>query len=96
MWTQKKCNPIRVKHFYDNLHVSELSHGTFYIDTNKDVFCFKGFKGIPHYMFVRITEMQINGRLAETASYLSLDSDDKVTIKFDKDVKSGWKLKFEE
>lgn len=47
-------------------------------------------------MFVRITEMQINGRLAETASYLSLDSDDKVTIKFDKDVKSGWKLKFEE
>lgn len=95
-WAIKKCNPIRVRHFYDNLHVSELSRGTFYIDANKDVFCFKGPKGIPHYMFVRITEMQINGRLAETASYLSLDSDDKVTIKFDKDVKSGWKLKFEE
>lgn len=95
-WSLKKSNPIKVKHFYDRLHVSELSKGTFYIDKNKDVFCFRGTKNFPHYIFVKITEMRINGNIVDSSEYLSLDSNEKVTIIFNKDVKSGCLLKFEE
>lgn len=40
--------------------------------------------------------MKINGVNASTPFYLSLDSSDVVTIKFEQDVKSGFQLKFEE
>ena len=63
---------------------------------NKEVFCYKGPKRIPHYMFVKIKEMKINDVNANTPFYLSLDSSDVVTIKFEQDVKSGFQLKFEE
>lgn len=95
-WTLKKCNPIKVKHFYDHLRVSELSKGTFYIDKNKDAFCFRGTKRFPHFIFVKITEMRINDEIVDSSEYLSLDSNDKVTILFNQDVKSGCLLKFEE
>lgn len=95
-WTLKKCNPIKVSRFYDNLHVAELGKGTFFLDMNNEVICYKGPKRIPHYMFVKIKEMKINGIDADSPYYLSLDYGDTVTVKFDKDVKSGFKLKFEE
>lgn len=95
-WSLRKCNPIKVKHFYDRLHVSELSNGIFYIDKNKDVFCYKGTKSIPHYLFVKITDLRINDIVIDSSEYLSLDSNDKVTIMFNEDVKNGCLLKFEE
>lgn len=95
-WSLRKCNFIKVRHFYDNLHVAKLDKGTFFIDMNKEVFCYKGSKNIPHYMFVKIKEMKINGDNADTPFYLSLDSSDVITIKFEPDVKNDFQLKFED
>ena len=95
-WNLKNCNPIKVKHFYDNLHVSELSKGTYFTDMDKDVFCYRGEKNIPHYAFVRISEMHINRVSSDGSVYLSLDSPDEVTLKFDEDVKKDYQLKFDE
>lgn len=95
-WSLRKCNYIKVRRFYDNLHVAELDKGIFFLDMNKEVFCYKGTKRIPHYMFVKIKEMKINGVNPNTPFYLSLDSSDVITIKFEQDVKSGFQLKFEE
>lgn len=47
-------------------------------------------------MFVKIKEMKINGVNANTPFYLSLDSSDVITIKFEQDVKIGFQLKFED
>uniref|UniRef100_UPI004025A743 hypothetical protein n=1 Tax=Segatella hominis TaxID=2518605 RepID=UPI004025A743 len=66
------------------------------LNINLTQYCYKGPKRIPHYMFVKIREMKINGVNANTPFYLSLDSSDVVTIKFEQDVKSGFQLKFEE
>lgn len=95
-WRLKKCNPIKVSHCYDNSHVAELSKGVFFLDTNKDVLCYKGSKRIPHYMCIKIKEMRINEINALSPLYLSVDSDEVVTILFDQDVKKGFQLKFEE
>ena len=95
-WSLRKCNPIEVRRTFDSIHVSELRKGAYFLDMDKDVFCYKGARSIPHYMLVKIIEMQINGIDAKSPYYLSLDSDDVVTIKSDQDLKKGYQLKFEE
>ena len=47
-------------------------------------------------MFVKIKEMKINGDNADTPFYISLDSSDVITIKFEPDVKNDFQLKFED
>lgn len=45
---------------------------------------------------MKITDLRINDIVIDSSEYLSLDSNDKVTIMFNEDVKNGCLLKFEE
>lgn len=95
-WSLRKCSSIEVRRFFPNIQVAELRKGTFFIDVTKNVFCYKGTRNIPHYGVVKIVDLYVNDTKIDTPFYMSLDSEDKVTIKFDAEIKNGFQLKFEE
>lgn len=96
VWTKKKSSEIEVRQYFDKVKVAELRKGVFYIDRNNPILCYRGKSVYPHYVYTRITSMNVDNVPYADSQYLSDDATQKVTVVFDFKVRKGDLLKFED
>lgn len=92
-WKSIGNDEIKVSHFYDKIEISELEKKTFKIDTTKSLMYKKETSSYPKYAFAKIISIKINNEIFG-GKLLTVNSDQKVTLKFTEPLKRNYVIKF--